>query len=220
LSIHRPATDPHLARTLERIYRALLGRFGCQHWWPGTAEEMVIGSVLTQYTRWENAELALHRLRARRLGNLAGVAGLTNAALGRLVRPAGCASVKAERLRAVAGWIEARGGLTGLRRLPTARLRTGLCGVRGIGPETADAILLYALGRPVFVVDDYTRRVLHRYGILTGHERYGAVQQLLHSSLPPEPALYGEYHALIVRLAKTHCRVKPSCAGCPLARLT
>jgi len=173
-----------------------------------------------QNATWGNASRALDNLRDRGLLDLAQLADLTDDVLAQLIRPAGCQNIKARRLRSLAVWTGRQGGPGGLRRCATGHLRAGLRGVWGIGPETADAILLYAFDRPVFVVDGYARRVFHRYGLLTGREDYNTIQQRFHSSLVPDPTLYAEYHALVVRLAKTHCRVKAQCAGCPLARLT
>lgn len=149
--------------------------------------------------------------------NLARLSQVSPQDLAPIIRPAGFYNLKSRRLHALVTWLAGRGGLGRLRKQDTVWLRTRLLGLPGIGPETADSILLYALGRPVFVIDAYTRRILFRYGIAGGNERYDELQAIFHSSLPPDPGLYNEYHALLVRLAKTHCRTQPACTGCPLA---
>ncbi|MFO7676406.1 MAG: hypothetical protein R6X12_08840 [bacterium] len=174
--------------------------------------------MLTQHTSWRGVEAAIARLRSHRLLALAPLRRLPARKLAGLIRPAGCPAVKARRLRGLLDWLHRQGGLAGLRRRPTAELRAGLLSVGGVGPETADAILLYALGRPVFVVDTYTRRILARHRLVTAGARYAEVQALFHAALPRRPRLYNEYHALLVALAKRHCRALALCAGCPLGR--
>jgi len=214
------ATDPS-ARTLRAVHRRLERAFGPRHWWPAdTPLEVIVGTVLTQNTSWRGVELAISRLRARRLLALAPLLRLTPGRLAPLIRPAGCPNVKARRLANVLRWVRARGGIAGLRRRPTAELRAGLLAVNGVGPETADSILLYALDRPVFVVDAYTRRVLGRHGLATGRESYAELQARFHAALPRRARLYNELHARFVALAKRHCRARPLCAGCPLAGLS
>jgi len=204
---------------LRGIFRRLLGRWGRQHWWPArTRFEILVGAVLTQNTRWTGAERAIVRLGHAGALRPEPLMRLQADRLASLIEPAGCPNVKAARLRAATGWLLRHGGFQSLDRIPTDELRPRLLSCHGIGPETADSILLYALGRPVFVVDAYTRRILFRYGLLPRRWTYDRVQQLFHRHLQPEPALYGEYHALLVRLAKTCCRAhNPDCSACPLA---
>lgn len=172
--------------------------------------------MLTQNAAWTGVERAIATLRDRRLLKPQAIERLSLSALAQLIRPAGCYRVKAERLKRFVRWLQDRGGLAALQRLPTIRLRRELLACHGIGYETADSILLYALKRPVFVVDAYTRRILSRHGIIKGDEPYAAVQRVFTAALPRSTRLYNEYHALLVRLAKTHCRFRPSCPGCPL----
>jgi len=203
---------------LKEIYDRLFSAFGPQHWWPGESPlEVIIGAVLTQNTAWTNVESAISGLKRHKLINLEKLATLRPEMLAPLIRPAGFYNLKAKRLCSVIDWLAARNGITGLKRIPTRRLRKQLLACPGIGPETADSILLYALERPVFVIDAYTRRILSRHGFITGNEDYDSVQQLFQENLPRSVPLYNEFHALLVRLAKTHCRTKPICHGCPLA---
>jgi len=178
--------------------------------------EVAVGAILTQNTAWSNVEKAIVSLKSRRLLSLAGLARLSPAELAPFIKSAGFYNIKALRLTSFIRWLCARGGVAGLRRIPTAELRAMLLGRGGIGPETADSILLYALDRPVFVVDAYTRRILSRYGLIKGDEPYEGIRQMFESSLKPDAQLYNEYHALLVRLAKANCRARPLCDSCPL----
>jgi len=206
------------ARALRAIYRRLLRTYGPQHWWPGdTPLEMAVGAILTQNTAWANVEKAMAVLKSRRLLSLEKLARLTPAELAPLIRSAGFYNIKAVRLAGFLQWLEALGGFPGLGRIPTRTLRPMLLACHGVGPETADSILLYALGRPAFVVDAYTRRILSRYGLIFGDEPYEDLRRLFESSLPHSSKLYNEYHALLVRLAKANCRSRPLCDSCPLA---
>ncbi|MGY4707132.1 hypothetical protein ACVNPS_05190 [Candidatus Bipolaricaulota sp. J31] len=203
---------------LRDIYARLLAAYGPQGWWPGdTPFEVAVGAILTQATNWRNA--------ARAIANLKDAGSLSPEALGRLreeeiaslIRPAGFFNQKAKRLRAFLDLIRKHGGLEALFRLPRERLRSELLSVPGIGPETADSIVLYAAGKPSFVIDAYTRRILSRLGLISGDEDYGELQRLFEENLPRDLELYKEYHALLVRHAKEHCRARPRCNGCPLA---
>lgn len=204
---------------LKEIYRRLFRAFGPQHWWPGDSPlEIAVGAVLTQNAAWVNVERAIGLLRNNGLLKLDRLARLSPAELAPLIRPAGLHNVKARRLHALLQWLDALGGFSGLGSMPTPRLRAELLACHGVGPETADSILLYALGRPVFVVDAYTRRILSRYGLVRGDEPYGELRPALESNLDARPRVLNEFHALLVRLAKTHCRSRPLCTGCPLER--
>ena len=206
------------ARALQAIYRRLYAAFGPQHWWPGdTPLEIAVGAVLTQNTSWGNVEKAMAVLKSRRLLSLERLARLSPAELAPLIRSAGFHNIKAARLAAFLKWLRTHGGFAALSRTPTPELRAQLLACHGVGPETADSILLYALDRPVFVVDAYTRRTLSRYGLIAGDEPYEALRMMFESSLPRRPRLYNEYHALLVRLAKVNCRPRPLCDSCPLA---
>jgi len=211
------------APDFRQIYRALLARFGPQGWWPGeTPLEVCLGAVLTQSTNWGNVERALAALREATDLDFPKLHALGEGELARLVRPAGFFRQKAERLRLLLNWLDGRcgGDFTRLDAVPTETLRGELLALRGIGPETADSILLYALSRPVFVVDAYTRRVAHRHGWADARAGYDDLAALFTTSLPRNPALFNEFHALFVRLGKEHCRKRnPRCHPCPLAGL-
>jgi endonuclease-3 related protein len=209
------ATD----RALKGIYSRLFRAFGPQHWWPGdTPLEVAVGAVLTQNTAWTNVEKAVAVLKSRRLLSLDKLVRLSPRRLAPLIRSAGFHNIKARRLAALLAWLEAQGGFAALSRIPTPDLRSLLLACHGVGPETADSILLYALNRPVFVIDAYTRRILSRYGLIAGDEPYEVLRRMFESSLPRSAKLYNEYHALLVRLAKVNCRARPICNSCPLER--
>ncbi len=217
-TIPGPPPDRVKARLL-RCYRALLRAFGPQRWWPGrTPYEVAVGAVLTQYTTWRNAARAVAALRAARLLDPRRLAAAPPSTLERLVRPAGTYRQKAARLRALTAWLLRRfgGRFAGLRRAPLRALRRELLAVPGLGPETTDAILLYAAGRPVFVADAYLRRVLARHRVLPAGASYEEARAFMEAHLPSDPALFNELHALVVELGKRHCRTVPRCDGCPL----
>jgi endonuclease-3 related protein len=182
----------------------------------------MVGAVLTQNAAWTNVEKAIANLRRERALSLARVLALPRARLQRLIRPAGYFRVKAKRLRSVCEWLAARcGARCNLRKLesePTPDLRRELLGVHGVGPETADSILLYALGREVFVVDAYTRRVLSRHGMSEAREGYESLRERFERAIAGRNRLsrLNELHAQVVELAKRHCRPRPRCEGCPL----
>lgn len=208
-----------LRRRLLRLYAALHARYGPQDWWPARSRfEVAVGAVLTQHTAWSGVERAIDNLRAARRLSPRPLARMPVSRLGRLIRPAGTWRLKARRLHALAVFFLSRAGgrVERLRRAPLETLRAQLLAVPGIGPETADAILLYALDRPVFVADAYTRRVLSRHRIVTADIGYAALGGFLEAHLPGDPALFNEFHALLVAVAKSHCRARPRCEGCAL----
>jgi endonuclease-3 related protein len=180
-----------------------------------------LGAILTQNTAWSNAEKALRELRRRGLLSFRRLKTLSAAQLAPLIRSSGVFRVKARRVREFLDFLdlEFQGRAGALRRADGASLRRKLLAVRGIGPETADCIALYAAGKPFFVVDAYTRRVFGRLGHLRGGERYDDVQAFFARALPSDAVLLGDYHAQIVRLAKDACRPRPLCARCPLDRI-
>ncbi|MEW6358091.1 MAG: endonuclease III domain-containing protein [Planctomycetota bacterium] len=208
------------ADLLMEIYKALLAAFGPQHWWPGeTRVEIAVGAILTQNTNWSNVEKAIENLKAAGLLDLARLRDVDLRTLARLIRPSGYFNIKAKRLRAFINWIwkEFDGDFDAMfsRDLPT--LREGLLSVKGIGRETADSILLYAGGMPVFVVDAYTYRVLRRHRLIVEDADYEEIAEFFTSNLPKDVALYNEYHALLVVLGKTVCKRRaPRCDACPI----
>lgn len=206
---------------LREAFRILSRAFGPQHWWPArTRFEMMVGAVLTQNTAWTNVEKAIAALRAHRVLTPRTLHSVPRTTLARWIRPAGYYNVKAQRLHNLTEWIlhEHGGSLRKMFQTPTPVLRAALLAVNGIGPETADCILLYAGQRPVFVVDAYTRRVLSRHGWIAGDESYDEIAALFVRHLPCDAKLYNEYHALIVEVAKRYCRTTPRCGDCPLRR--
>ena len=201
------------------MYERLLAAYGPQRWWPGeTPFEVIVGAVLTQSAAWTNVEKAIANLKAAGVLSPAGLARLDGAELARMVYPAGYFNSKARKLKAFVGMLRDRfgGDLERMLAAPVAELRPLLLATHGIGPETADAILLYAAGRPVFVIDAYTRRLFSRLGIAPERDRYEAWRAQFEASLEPDAALFNEYHALIVRHGKERCRRLPICDGCPL----
>ncbi len=208
------------AAALPEYYRALERAYGPQGWWPGRSQfEVIVGAILTQNVAWSNVEKALRALRTSGLLEAGRMGTTPTERIARLIRPAGFYRQKARTLRAfLTDVADATGGnLERYLRLPLRALRSRLLAVRGIGPETADAILLYAAGRRVFVVDAYTRRVLARHRLIRGDEPYEEVRRLLEGSLPHSVRVYNEGHALLVRVAREHCRKGTAlCSGCPL----
>lgn len=196
--------------------------FGPAGWWPGeTPFEICVGAILTQNTSWTNVEKALGELRRRDLLSFARLRRLPLSRLAPLIRSSGYFNVKARRLRAFLEFLEEQfdGSVEAMAGESASALRPRLLAVDGIGPETADSIVLYAAGLPVFVVDAYTRRVFVRLGLLRGEETYDEVQHLFTAHLPADPDLFNDYHAQIVRLGKEVCRPRPRCGSCPLERL-
>jgi endonuclease-3 related protein len=214
---HLPV-DP-LRRRLLRLYWALFRRFGPQRWWPAkTPLEVAVGAILTQNTAWSNVERALERLAAQRLVDPRRLRALSQVELARLIRPSGTYRIKAQRLKAFLDflWERFNGRVERLKKAPLEKLRSALLSVPGIGPETADSILLYAAGRPIFVVDAYTRRVLARHRLVPPDIGYEPLRAVFERHLPSDPALFNEYHALLVAVGKRYCRSRPLCESCPL----
>jgi endonuclease-3 related protein len=206
-------------KRLLRIGAALEGFFGDLHWWPGeTPFEVAVGAILTQNTNWANVEKAIGRLKAEGVLDARALYGLDDATLASLIRPSGYFRVKAKRLKAFLNVLcgDFGGDLEQMLSGDLLQARQRLLGISGIGEETADSILLYAGGRPVFVIDAYTRRILARHGIIDGKPSYGELQRLFMTSLPCDAGLYNQYHALIVETGKRYCRKEPLCDACPL----
>lgn len=205
---------------LMHIFRLLAGHFGDLHWWPADSPfEVVIGAILTQNTAWRNVELAIANLKKAGALTPAAILAMSEAQLQELIRPAGFFRQKAQRLHLFCRSLAERPepGLEAWLTGDLNRVREELLAQKGVGPETADSILLYAGNRPCFVVDAYTRRLLSRLGLLRGDEPYETIRALFMDSLPADTALFNEYHALIVELCKQYCRKRsPLCSACPL----
>jgi len=207
-------------RALQRLHDRLLAAYGRQHWWPADSRfEVMVGAVLTQNTAWRNVERAIANLKGADALDPAAIAALPPADLAALIRPAGYFNVKARRLLAFCQFFLGAGGEAALAALPTVELRHRLLAVHGVGPETADDMLLYAFGRPVFVIDAYTRRLLQRLGLATGEEGYEALRAGVEHGLGPDARVFNELHALIVHHAKMACSTRPRCGECCLRRI-
>jgi endonuclease III related protein len=204
-------------------YERMAAHFGPQHWWPGESPlEVMVGAVLVQNTSWRNVERAIANLRDANLIRPEALYALDQRELAELVRPAGYYQVKARRLHNLLKLVVDKydGSLEAMFQTDLATLREALLGVKGIGPETADAILLYAAGKPTFVVDTYTHRVLARHGWIGYDADYHEIKDYFESGLPRDVKLYNEYHALMVRVGKEFCRkTNPKCEACPLCEL-
>ncbi|HXG31670.1 MAG TPA: endonuclease III domain-containing protein [Thermodesulfobacteriota bacterium] len=207
------------SKRIREFYNALYKRYGPQGWWPASNElECMLGAILTQNTAWKNVERALENLKREGLISIEKLASIPLHSLANLIRPSGYFNQKAVKIKNLVRFIiEDYGG--DLRRMfeeDKEKLREGLLGIKGIGPETADSIMLYAGNKPVFVVDSYTYRVLSRHGLIPEEAGYGEIQELFMDSFPEDARLFNEYHALLVKLGKEHCRRSPLCEGCPL----
>jgi endonuclease-3 related protein len=207
--------------TLATACRQLLGMYDVREWWPARSRfEVMVGAVLVQNTRWGNVAKAIRILRGRRCMSPTAIAATPPADLAAIIRPAGCQSVKARRLRAMAEWVQAVGGLRKLPRLDTPTLRAGLLSVHGIGPETADAILCFGFSRRQFVADAYARRWLERMGLVSAAaiRTYEARRHYVESTLQRSNIDYADLHAAIVLHAQERCTVRPECERCGLRR--
>ncbi|MDO9350386.1 MAG: endonuclease III domain-containing protein [Deltaproteobacteria bacterium] len=201
------------------IYRKLYKAYGPRHWWPGeTPFEVMVGAILPQNTSWKNVEKAIDRLKENGLLNSTKIRRLRRNQLASLIRSSGYYRIKAERLKAFVYFLFEHydGNLNRMRKEEIKTLREKLLGVKGIGPETADSILLYGLKKPIFVVDAYTQRVLSRHGLISERASYEEVQKLFMDHLPLDERLFNEYHALLVHLGKNVCKKIPECDICPI----
>ncbi len=205
---------------LDLIYKKLSARFGPQRWWPADGVfEVMAGAILTQNTNWSNVEKAIKNLKEAKLLKAAKLYRLPLKKLAALIKPAGYYNIKAKRLKHFLEFFfkSYRGSIKKMSRENLAQLRENLLAVNGIGPETADSILLYALNKPVFVIDAYTKRILSRHRLIKTEASYDEAQNLFMRNLKPEVKLFNEYHALLVRLGKEFClKNKPKCGICPL----
>ena len=206
---------------ISRIYHRLLEHFGYRDWWPGdTRDEIIIGAILTQNTSWSNVERAIGNLKNENVLSLEGILKIPIEALEEFIRPSGYFRQKAERLRTVARELMKYPGGTNAffdQGREMTDVRTSLLSIKGIGPETADSILLYAASFPAFVIDSYTFRIFERLGLYTGKKNYHKLQKLITDYIDEDIEIYGDYHAQIVELGKNYCRkLKPICTSCPL----
>jgi len=207
-------------KNLLKIYQKLYEAFGPQHWWPGkTPLEIAIGAILTQNTNWGNVEKAIDNLKKQNALSARVIHKMPVRLLSELIRPSGYFNIKAKRLKSFIDFLmnDYHGSMKKMKNEYLYLLREKLLGINGIGPETADSIILYALEKPVFVIDTYTKRVLSRHGIMNHEKSYDEFQELFYSALKKDMKLFNEYHALFVNLGKTFCKLnKPICDKCPL----
>lgn len=211
-----------LHERLIEIYDYLKAAFGPQNWWPGdTPFEIIIGAILTQNTSWKNVEKALKNLKENDLLTPEKMHSLPPDQLAALIKPAGYFNVKTKRVKNFLNWLfqNHRGDLDNLKNIPTDTLREEILSIKGIGPETADSILLYALDRPTFVIDTYTARLTARHNLIEPGACYEELKYLFQSNLPEDTELYNEYHALIVQVGKQFCKPTAKCEKCPLNKL-
>lgn len=210
--ILKPSELPH-------VYRVLRAKFGHQNWWPGnTPFEIMVGAILTQNAAWTNVEKAIRHLKTRQVLTPRAMQKLSAKSLAQLIRPAGYFNIKADRLKHFLAFLfrEYGGDIKRMAKEDGAILRHKLLAVKGIGPETADSILLYALNKPFFVIDAYTKRIFARHRLSRWQNPYDEWQGLFTKSTPRKISLYNDFHAQIVALGKNFCRTKPLCEGCPL----
>ncbi len=221
---------------LQQIYSILHKTYGPQGWWPLTPEgshetkhhqgapkhhqhrfEIIVGAILTQNTAWTNVEKAISNLNKNKSLSIQKIKKINQQKLGELIRSAGYYNQKSERLKIIADFFSKDGFRIFDKNIDD--LRIGLLNIKGIGPETADSIILYAAEKPIFVIDAYTKRIFSRVGVCSHDVKYDELQNLFHKSLKKEKNTFKEYHALIVEHAKQHCRTKPVCGNCPLYSL-
>jgi endonuclease-3 related protein len=215
------AADPVLPAALHSYFNSLFAAHGRQHWWPGrTRFEVIVGAILTQNTSWNNVERAIRNLRTARLLSPSAIRRVRSAKLAQLLRPSGYFRQKTKTLKSFVIFLYASyaGSLTRLFATPTSALRDQLLALPGIGPETADSILLYAGKHPVFVVDAYSRRILERHGLSRPRSSYEELRAVFENSLPRDHQVFNEFHALIVHVGKNYCRPNtPRCSECSLS---
>lgn len=201
------------------LYKAMAERFGPSGWWPAKSPfEVMVGAILTQNTSWVGAAKAVKNLEALGLLSPEAVFALSEEELAPLIRPSGAFNQKAKKLKALVTYTMAGfgGDTEGMARMETGRLRMELLSIKGIGPETADTILLYALNKPVFVVDAYTKRILGHHGLIDPKIGYDDLKGLFEKNLQPDVSLFKEFHAYFVLTGKNFCKKRPFCASCPL----
>jgi endonuclease-3 related protein len=209
-------------KNLLAIYDALERHFGDLNWWPAEAPfEVIVGAILTQNTNWKNVEAAIQNLKKERCLVPEKLYRARVERIAALIRSSGYYRVKARRLKKFLEFLfdEYRGYVESMFGEDWRTLRKKLLTIHGIGEETADSILLYAGHKPVFVVDQYTRRIFTRHGLIDGKENYAEIQRFIMDRLPVDVTLYNQYHALLVNTGKQFCKKEPKCTPCPLGRM-
>ena len=211
-----------IKNNINTIYKTLYKIYGPQAWWPGDSTfEIMVGAVLTQNTNWTNVEKAIVNLKKADLLSVEAINQIASEQLAEIIRPAGYYNIKAQRLKNLTFWLAQNydGDLENLKQLSLYSLRERLLSIKGIGKETADSILLYALEKPSFVVDTYTYRILTRHQLIEPEADYDELREYCMSCIDEDLQLYNEFHALIVQVGKNHCKPKAKCQGCPLEHL-
>jgi endonuclease III related protein len=206
---------------LLNIFQTLLSSFGRRNWWPGETElEIIVGAILTQNTSWKNVERAINNMKTIAVLDIDALYLISNKDLGEIIKPSGFYKQKSDRLKRIINMLhdDYDKSIDKLKFIDTHHLRNLLLNINGIGPETADSILLYALNRPIFVVDSYTKRFLKNHRLYNGDGKYNDIQQYFMSNLPLDTYLFNEFHALIVYLCQTYCKKVPECFSCPLGK--
>jgi endonuclease-3 related protein len=202
------------------IHEALYSHYGPQKWWPADSVlECIIGTILTQNTTWKNVEKAINQLKQRGLISINRLSTISTDKLAQIIRSSGYYNQKAMKLKNFASFVNTNyaGNLDEMLGEQLYTLREKLLSIKGIGPETADSIILYAAKKPVFVIDAYTFRILNRHGLIAEDSNYQEIQDLFMDSLPDDAEMFNEYHALLVKVGKERCKKKsPVCIGCPL----
>jgi len=212
----------HRKKILQKVYHTLYKVFGPQDWWPGeTPFEIAIGAILTQNTNWGNVEKAINNLKKQGVMEAKALQKMPSKRLASLIKPAGYFNIKTKRIKEFLNFLmnHYKGSVENMKTEDIDSLRENLLNINGIGPETADSILLYALEKPIFVIDAYTKRVLVRHKLISEKATYHEIQEIFHVALPKDTALFNEYHALFVKLGKDFCKPEPRCENCPLSKL-
>jgi endonuclease-3 related protein len=211
--------DTEQRELLQEIYDRLYKYFGPQRWWPADSPlEVILGAILTQNTSWKNVEKAIGVLKKEGLISPSKLKYLTELKLARMIRSCGYPNLKAKRIKNFINFLfqRYRGKIRNMFSQDYLKLRAELLKINGLGLETVDSILLYAGEKPIFVIDNYTKRILQRHNIIDKHATYTQIQNLFMDNLPEDAKLFNEYHALLVRLGKEICRLNPRCDICPL----
>ncbi|MEO0075471.1 MAG: endonuclease III domain-containing protein [candidate division WOR-3 bacterium] len=219
--VQKPLKDFSICtvRQVYDFYHLLFKYYGRQYWWPAQSSfEVMVGAVLTQNTSWDNVRKAIANLKKKRLLSIHKINSLSERQLAITIKSAGFYRAKAKFLKALVKYLISKynGKISLMKKEPLAKLRNELLNIYGIGKETADSILLYALSKPIFVVDAYTKRIFSRHLLIKPNIHYDELQKFMTDNLPHSIKVYKEYHALLVRLGKDFCRKVPKCFGCPL----
>lgn len=206
-------------KRIKNFYNLLYNHYGHQNWWPGESRlECIIGTILTQNTSWKNVEKAIYNLKSEINLTVEDLTKIPLERLSTLIRPSGYFNQKAKRIKNIINFINDKysGNIENMLKVETLQLRERLLEINGIGPETADSILLYVFKKPIFVIDTYTYRILARHGLIPEDSSYNEMQDLFMTCLENDATLFNEYHALIVIVGKEHCKKNAVCEGCPL----